>query len=165
MTLDCAIGLRGDDDQFYGLVAASPELRQPFPQMNSRVLVRGTFMPGASARYEIVGDIAYTSIQSIDEPKRVTGKLLCIEHGAPNTPAHGCRSVIETKARLYWGLETVSLEEHTRSLALKPGDEIAVEGDIVSRAPEDWHPWAWPSAPRRIEGLLLVRSVRKASLP
>jgi hypothetical protein len=158
--LDCAIGLRGDDDRFYGLVAASPELRQPFPVMNSRVLVRGMFNPGASSSYEIVGDIAYTSIQNIDEPKRVTGTFMCIEHGAPGAPADGCKPVIQTGGGLYWGLEERSLEEHARTVRVAPGTAVSVEGDIVSNVPEAWHPWAWASAPRRIEGVLLVRGLQ-----
>jgi len=165
VTLDCAIGLRGDDDRFYGLVAASPELRQPFPEMNSRVLVRGTFVPGEGGRYEIVGDIAYTSIQSIDEPKRVTGKYMCVEHGVPGTPAAGCKPIIASDGGLYWGLETISLEMHTRELSLTTGTELTIEGDLVSSVPEAWHPWASMSAPRRIEGLLLVRSARERRHP
>lgn len=162
--LDCAIGLRGDDDRFYGLVAASPDLRQPFPEMNSRVLVRGTFRSGAGGSYEIVGDIAYTSIESIDEPKRVSGKFMCIEHGVRGTPADGCKPVIETSGGLYWGLEQRSLEEHARSVRVTPGSLVNVEGDIVSNMPEAWHPWAWTSAPRRIEGLLLVRRLQVARI-
>ena len=155
--LDCAIGLRGDDDHYYGLRAADPSKREPFPATNQRVLVRGRFVPGGDGRYEIVGDILYTSIEPLDEPKVVTGTLLCLadEPGSPSSTR--CRSAIQTAGGRFWGLEASSFDKVADALALTPGVQIKVEGTIILPCPEDWHPWAYRWAPRHVEGVLEVK--------
>jgi hypothetical protein len=44
VTLDCAIGFRGDDGRFYRLRASDPMRVEPFAAMNSRILVIGKLL-------------------------------------------------------------------------------------------------------------------------
>lgn len=157
VSLDCAIGLRGDDDHYYGLRAADPSKREPFPVMNERVLVRGRLVPGGDGRYEIAGHILYTSIEPLDEPKVVTGTLLCIEDQPVARSSTRCRSAIQTAGGRFWGLEASSFDEIANALALTPGMQIKVEGTILSPWPEDWRPWAYRWSPRQVEGVLEVK--------
>jgi hypothetical protein len=159
--LDCAIGLRGDDERFYGLRAADRSLVQSLPTMNERVLVTGTFVPIAGGRWEIAGDIVYTSIHHTDEPKTVAGKLLCVDHEVPqNPPAAECRTIVQTTRGFFWGLDSESLSRISGSQTLTPGALIEMEGIIID-IPEEWEPWASLWAPRRIEGVLAVKSAKR----
>jgi hypothetical protein len=154
--LDCAIGFRGDDDLFYGLRAADPTRIDAFPQMNSRVVVTGMLIRSTDAALETSGQIVYTSIEPIREPKPVTGTFMCLLPDVPRTSTRNdCRHVIKTDHGLRWGLE-----ELPAGHGLEPGDRIALEGDIVSAVSQDWYPWMSHSAPDRVEGVLLVRSLK-----
>lgn len=154
--LDCAIGLRGDDDNFYGLRLADLSKSQPFPVMYERVLVRGHFTPGSDGAYEIVGDIVYTSIEPIDDPKVIVGKLLCLEGGESDAVlSPQCRAAVETDRGRFWGLQM-----STSSVpALTPGTRVKAEGTPMRELPEDWHPWVSRGAARRIEGVLEVARI------
>ncbi|MET0533084.1 MAG: hypothetical protein ABW171_02575 [Steroidobacter sp.] len=155
--LDCAIGLRGDDDQFYGLRSADPTRLSGFPEMNLRVRVVGKLIPHGSGEFEEAGQIIYTTIAPIDEPKAVTGTVVCLYPRAPGSRSvKECRNVIKTDRGLRWGLDLSSLD--ARGLA--PGDRISLEGDVVRNVPEDWHPWMFLSDAERIEGILKVRSLK-----
>lgn len=167
--LDCAIGLRGDDDQFYGLRAAnpSPDFRG-FPELNVRVRVTGKLIPSASGAYVDAGQIVYASIEPIEgDPKPVTGAFMCLlpqPYGA--APVDKCRNVIKTDRGLHWGLDMQSLDAIPASRGLAPGDRISLEGDIVQNVPEDWHPWMFTSEEEeRIEGVLRVRSLKRLAAP
>jgi hypothetical protein len=161
--LDCAIGLRGDDDQFYGLRAADPTRSTGFPELNVRVRVTGKLIPDSSSEYVEAGQIVYASIEPIPgESKPVAGTFLCLvarPSGAP--PVGKCRNIIKTDRGLHWGLDMQSLDAIAAARALAPGDRISLEGDIVQDLPEDWHPWMFPSDAERIEGVLKVRSLKR----
>ena len=163
--LDCAIGLRGDDDQFYGLRAADPSRIAGFPEVNARVRVIGKLIPQSAGRYEEAGQIIYATIESIDgEPKPVAGTFMCLApspSGAP--PVDHCRNVIKTDRALYWGLDIPSLTAIPAARGISSGDRIAIEGDIVRDVPEDWRSWMYFSAAEHIEGVLKVRSLKKLS--
>lgn len=160
--LSCAIGLRGDDDRYYGLRLADPSKRiGPLPVINERVRVRGYFIPSSDGRYEVAGDIVYTSIELIDDPKVVVGTLLCIdEREADVSLAQRCRSAIQTAGGRFWGLEASSFDAIANELALTAGMRVEVEAELVSEWPTHWHPWASRGSPRRVEGLLNVKQVR-----
>lgn len=163
--LDCAIGLRGDDDQFYGLRAADPSRIDAFPVVNARVRVTGKLIPRGSVGYEEAGQIVYSVINPIDgEPKPVMGTFMCL---APNTSGAArvdqCRNVIKTDRALYWGLDMASLNALPAAQGLAAGDRIALEGDIVRDVPDDWRSWMFDSAAQRIEGVLKVRGVKRLS--
>ena len=161
--LDCAIGLRGDDDQFYGLRAADPNRRTGFPEVNARVRVTGKLIPQSGNRYVEAGQIVYTSIESIaDEPKPVTGTFVCVlptAHGAP--PVDKCRNAVKTDRGLYWGLDMQSLDAIPTARGLAQGDRISLEGEFVRQISEDWHPWMFPSETGSLEGVLKVRTLSK----
>jgi hypothetical protein len=160
--LDCAIGFRGDDEQFYGLRAASPSVREPFPSMAERVVVTGQLIPGASAQYEESGLIVYESIRSIQEPKAVKGTVACVDHGNPGiAPSGECRLIVKTDGGLHWGLYAPSLESIELGRSLKAGDRISVEAEILWNMPQEWQPWAYTDAPHRIEGLLRVQRLER----
>lgn len=166
--LDCAIGLRGDDDRFYGLRAAnpSPDFRG-FPELNVRVRVTGKLIPNGSGEYVEAGQIVYASIEPIPgEPKPVTGTFMCLvpqPYGAK--PIDNCRNVVKTERGLHWGLDMQSLDAIPAARGLAPGDRIALEGDIVHDLPEDWHPWMFTSDAERIEGVLKIRSLKRLAAP
>jgi hypothetical protein len=161
--LDCAIGLRGDDDQFYGLRPADPRRAAGFPQINARVRVTGKLIPDNGSGHVQAGQIVYTAIESIaDEPKPVTGTFICAfppASGAP--PVDKCRNVVKTDGGLHWGLDMRSLDAIPTAQGLAPGDRISLEGDIVRDVPNDWHPWMFASDAARLEGVLKVRSVKR----
>jgi hypothetical protein len=163
--LDCAIGLRGDDDRFYGLRAADPTRITAFPEMSSRVRVTGKLIPYGSGAYEEAGQIVYTTIEPIaSEPKPVAGTFGCLiprASGAP--PVDKCRNVIKTDGGLYWGLDMASLEAIPAARGLASGDRISLEGDIVRDVPEDWRSWMSFWASDRIEGVLKVRTLKRLS--
>lgn len=161
--LDCAIGLRGDDDQFYGLRAADPSRINAFPEMNVRVRVTGKLIPHGGGRYEEAGQIVYFAIESIDgDPKPVTGTVTCLAPSTATAAADAkCRSVIKTDRALYWGLDTASLTALPAAHGLAAGDRIALEGDIVRDVPDDWRAWMFDSAGESIEGVLKVRSLKR----
>jgi len=161
--LDCAIGLRGDDDQFYGLRAADPSRRTEFPEVNARVRVTGKLIPQSGKEYVEAGQIVYTSIESIaDEPKSVTGTLVCVlptARGVP--PVDKCRNAVKTDRGLYWGLDAGSLA--AIATAIVPGDRISLEGEFIRQVSEDWHPWMFPSESGSLEGVLKVRTLSKVT--
>jgi hypothetical protein len=162
--LDCAIGFRGDDDQFYGLRAADPSPAfRGFPELNVRVRVTGRLIPSRGGQYVEAGQIVYTSIEPIADAKPVTGTLMCLlPRPYGTTRIDKCRNVIKTDRGLHWGLDVQSLGAIPAARGLAPGDRISLEGDIVSNVPEDWHPWTFNSAEaERIEGVLKVRSLNK----
>ncbi len=160
--MDCVIGLRGDDERFYGLRSVDPSRIEPFPTMNTRVLVTGTFLPSSGDTFEIVGDILYESIDSTDDPKRVTGKLLCVNHDAPRLPrAEACKMIVQTPGGLFWGLQAHPSGTAAQWEMLRPGMIIEAEGEIFSAAPLDWHSWASLGAPRRIQGVLAVKNIKR----
>lgn len=163
--LDCAIGLRGDDDQFYGLRPADPTRIAGFAELNVRVRVTGKFSPIKSGEYIEAGQIVYASIQPIPgESKPVTGTFTClVAQPARARPVDQCRNVIKTDRGLHWGLDMQSLDAIPAARGLAKGDRISLEGDIVQDVPEEWHPWMFPSDSERIEGVLKVRSVKKLS--
>jgi hypothetical protein len=162
--LDCAIGLRGDDDQFYGLRSADPTRIGGFSEMNTRVRVTGKLIPHGSGKYEEAGQIVYTAIESLgDEPKPVTGTFVCLpptSSGAP--PVDKCRNAIKTDRGLHWGLDMPSLAAIPAARGLAPGERISLEGDVVYSVPEDWHPWMF-SDTNRMEGVLKVRTLKRAT--
>jgi hypothetical protein len=160
--LSCAIGLRGDDDRFYGMRAADPTRIIPFPEMNARVRVTGHLIPGSGGDHVEAGQIIYASIEPIADAKPATGTLMCIlppAAGAP--PVDNCRNVIKTDGGLYWGLDMRTLEALPAARGLAAGDRISLEGDLVHRIPEDWHPWMFPSDTVGMEGVLKVRTLKK----
>lgn len=161
--LDCAIGLRGDDDQFYGLRAADPARGAGFSELNVRVRVSGKLIPNKSGEYVEAAQIVYASIQPIPgEPKPVTGTFICLSPrpaGAP--PVDQCRNVIKTDRGLHWGLDMQSLDAIPAARGLAKGDRISLAADIVQDVPEEWHPWMFPSQAVRIEGVLKVRSLKR----
>jgi hypothetical protein len=161
--LDCAIGLRGDDDQFYGLRAADPNRTAGYSEVNARVRVTGKLIPHGSGEYVEAGQIVYTSIESIaDEPKPVTGTLICLTAKPVGTPPIAkCRNVIKTDRGLHWGLDPRSLDAIPTARGIAPGDRISLEADIVRNVPEDWHPWMFTSDAERMEGVLRVRTLKK----
>lgn len=155
--LDCAIGLRGDDDNFYGLRLVDPSRSQPFPTINERVLVRGQFIPGSHGAYGIVGDIVYTSIEPIDDPKVIVGELLCIEERGSS--GEHCSPIIGTDRGQFWGLESRTSETSPDLSLLSPSTRVKAEGTVMRNMPERWHAWAMMGAPRRIEGVLEVERI------
>lgn len=161
--LDCAIGLRGDDDRFYGLRAANPTRFDGFPELNVRVRVTGKLVPHGSGEYVEAGQIIYASIEPIPgEPKPVTGTFMCLTaRPAGARPVDKCRNVIKTDGGLHWGLDMRSLAANPTAQGLAQGDRISLEGDIIRAVPEDWHPWMFPSEAERIEGVLKVRSLKR----
>lgn len=161
--LDCAIGLRGDDDRFYGLRAADPSRMNAFPETNARVRVTGKLIPQGSGRFEETGQIVYSAIERIDgESKPVAGTFMCLARSTPGTASAGkCRNVVKTNGALYWGLDVQSLNALPAARGLAEGDRIALETDIVRDVPQDWHSWMFDSASPRIEGVLKVRSLKK----
>lgn len=163
--LDCAIGLRGDDDQFYGLRAADPNRIDRFPQMNVRVRVTGKLIPHGSGQFVEAGQIVYASIEPIPgELKPVTGTFVClVPRSSGARPVDKCRNAIETDRGLHWGLDRQSLEAIPAARGLAVGDRIAVEGEIVRDLSEDWHPWMFPADAQRMEGVLKVRSLKPAT--
>jgi hypothetical protein len=163
--LDCAIGLRGDDDRFYGLRAADPTRTTGYPQVNERVRVTGKLISHSSGKYIEAGQIIYTSIEPIaDGPKPVTGTLECVlptARGAPRVDK--CRNAVKTDRGLYWGLDEQSLDALPAARGLAPGDRISLEGDFVRNVSEDWHPWMFPSDSGSLEGVLKVRAIRRVT--
>jgi hypothetical protein len=163
--LDCAIGLRGDDDQFYGLRAADPTRATGFPEMNARVRVTGQLIRNSGGEYVEAGQIVYASIERIADAKPVTGTLMCVfprATGAP--PVDGCRNAIKTDRGLHWGLDMRTFDASaTASRGLAPGDRISLEGDIVHDLPEDWRPWLIPYGAERLEGVLKVRTLKRVT--
>ena len=166
--LDCAIGLRGDDDRFYGLRAADPSPTfRGFPELNVRVRVSGKLIPSSSGAYMEAGQIVYVSIEPIaGDPKPVTGTFICLvarPYGAASSDK--CRNVIKTDRGLHWGLDIASFDAIPAARGLAPGDRVSLEGDIVHDVPEDWHPWMFTSDAERIEGVLKVRSLKRLAAP
>jgi hypothetical protein len=163
--LDCAIGLRGDDDQFYGLRAADPSRINSFPEMNARVRVTGKLIPQSGGRYEEVGQIVYATIESIDaEPKPVEGTFMCITPSTSGAAAVAeCRNVVKTDRGLYWGLDMPSLDAIPAARGLSPGDRVTLEADILRNVPDDWHSWMSYFGRERIEGVLKVRHLTRPS--
>jgi hypothetical protein len=165
--LDCAIGLRGDDDRFYGLRAANPTRIVAFPELNVRVRVAGKLIPNSSGGYVEAGQIVYASIEPIPgEPKPVTGTFLCLSPPPAGTPpVDTCRNIIKTDRGLHWGLDAESLDAIPAARGLASGNRISLEGDIVQNVPEDWQPWMFTSEAERIEGVLKVRSLKRVAAP
>jgi hypothetical protein len=161
--LDCAIGLRGDDDQFYGLRPADPTRAAGFPQVNERVRVTGKLVPSNGSGHVEAGQIIYTAIESIaNEPKPVTGTFMCLFPPASGAaPVDKCRNVVRTDRGLHWGLDMRSLDAIPTARGLASGDRISLEGDIVRDLPKHWHPWMFASDTERLEGVLKVRSVNR----
>jgi hypothetical protein len=161
--LDCAIGLRGDDDQFYGLRAADPARRDGLPEVNARVRVTGKLIAQSANQYVEVGQIVHTSIEPIeDEPKPVTGTLMCLSPAAAGAPpVDKCRNVVKTDRGLYWGLEMSSLDAIPSARGLAAGERLSLEADIVRQLSADWYPWMFPSETRHMEGVLRVRTLKR----
>jgi len=161
--LDCAVGLRGDDDQFYGLRAADPSRRAGSSEMNVRVRVTGKLIPYGSGEYVEAGQIVYASIEPIPgEPKPVTGTFICFApkpFGTP--PVDRCRNAVKTDRGRLWGLDMQSLDAIPAARDLAPGDRISVAADIVQNVPKDWHPWMFAAEAERMEGVLKVRSLKR----
>lgn len=162
--LDCAIGLRGDDDQFYGLRAADPTRATGFPEMNARVRVTGQLIRNSGGEHVEAGQIVYASIERIADAKPVTGTLMCVfprATGAP--PVDECRNIIKTDRGLHWGLDMRTFNEIATTRGLAPGDRISLEGDIVHDLLEDWRPWLNPYGAERLEGVLKVRTLKRVT--
>jgi hypothetical protein len=161
--LDCAVGMRGDDDQFYGLRAADPNRAAGFSELNVRVRVTGKLIPFGSGEYVEAGQIVYTSIDAISgDPKPVTGTFICFAPKPFGAPAvNQCRNVIKTDRGRIWGLDMQSLDVIPAARGLAPGERISVEGDIIRNLSEDWDPWMFTSEAERMEGVLKVRSLKR----
>lgn len=162
--LDCAIGLRGDDDQFYGLRAADPTRATGFPEMNARVRVTGQLIRSSGGEYVEAGQIVYASIERIADAKPVTGTLMCVSPRATGAaPIDECRNIIKTERGLHWGLDTRTFDAIAAARGLAPGNRISLEGDIARDVAEDWAPWLIPYGAERLEGVLKVRTVKRVT--
>jgi hypothetical protein len=157
--LDCAIGLRGDDERFYGLRAADPTRIQPLSALH-RIRVTGRLVPSTHSQFEESGVIVYTSIQPIDDPKRVTGTFACRKHDL-STMKHAdeCKPIVATDRGLHWGLDRQALER--MGIRLTDGGRVSVEAELLQSVHESWHPWMCSGANNRIEGVLRVTRLQR----
>lgn len=158
--LDCAIGLRGDDDRFYDLVAADPTQIE-MPEMQLRVRVTGKWVPYVveNPRYDVAGRIFYTKKEYLrGDPKSVTGTFVCFAPSAGAPPGTKCRNGIETAGRMKWGLESASFNALPAARMLKLGDRVSLTGDIV---PDSFQDWVWWMGWDGLEGVLSVRTLQR----
>jgi len=158
--LDCAIGFRGDDGRFYDLIAADPTQIEP-PEMQLRARVTGKWVPFIvdDPRYDVAGRIYYMKTEYLhDDPKPVTGTFVCLAPVAGAPVGTECRNGIVTEGRMEWGLDRSSFDALPAARALKLGDRVALEAEIVRDMPTDWGWWATGD---RLEGVLKVRSVKR----
>jgi hypothetical protein len=157
--LDCAIGLRGDDERFYGLRAADPAQSRPLPELR-RVRVIGKLVPSRDDRFEESGVIVYSSIEPIDDPKRLTGTFACMSHGSSTAHhADACKPIVTTDGGFRWGLDPAALER--LGMELTDGQRISVEGEILRSVHESWHPWMSYGARNEIQGVLRVTRLQR----
>lgn len=83
-TLECAIGLRGDDGAHYGLI------NYQYYDTGVRVRVFGTFIPKEpSEKYDVVGNINVSSVEIISKPAPLpppSGGRVILREGERNGP-------------------------------------------------------------------------------